>query len=134
MTNSIVAMEENCTSPYTSTKYTIVAGLSAATAFISLLASLFVVSLIVLFKKYRFFTQRLILYLVLSVILHSITIILHRMDCENERSSFYVGFCMATISITLYVFVWVAFNKHTDKLKYSYMFFIFVFPWLFNWI
>ena len=41
---------------------------------------------------------------------------------------------MATISITLYVFIWVAFNKHTDKLEYGYMFFIFVFPWLFNWV
>ena len=62
-------MEDNCTSPYTSTEYAIVAGLNAATAFISLLASLFVVSLIVLFKKHRFFTQRLVLYLTVSVIL-----------------------------------------------------------------
>ena len=132
----MAAMEENCTSPYTSTKYAIVAGLSAATAFISLLAGLFVVSLIVLFKKYRFFTQRLILYLTISVILHSITNIFHRVDYENERSPFYVGFCkfsgfvehctiwmelMATICITLYVFVWVAFNKQTDKFEYSYI-------------
>jgi hypothetical protein len=41
---------------------------------------------------------------------------------------------MAVVSITLYVFVWVAFNKHTDKFEYGYVFFIFVFPWLFNWV
>ena len=145
----MITMEDNCTSPYTSTEYAIVAGLSAATAFISLLASLFIVSLIVLFKKYRFFTQRLILYLTISVILNSVATILHRVDYNNERSDFYVGFCkfsgfaehctawmelMATASITLYVFVWIAFNEHTDKLEYGYIFFIFAFPLLFNWI
>ena len=41
---------------------------------------------------------------------------------------------MATVSITLYVFLWVAFNKHTDNLEYGYVFLIFVFPMLFNWI
>ena len=45
---------------------------------------------------------------------------------------------MATICITynnlLYMFVWVAFNKQTDKFEYSYVFFIFVFPWLFTWV
>ena len=125
-------MEDNCTSPYTSTEYAIVAGLSAATAFISLLASLFVVSLIVLFKKHRFFTQRLVLYLTVSVILDSVATILHRVDYENQRSDYYIGFCkfsgfaehctgwmklMATASITLYVFVWIAFNKRIGRLE-----------------
>ena len=142
-------MEDNCTSPYISTQYTIVAGLSAASAFISLLASCFIVSLIVLFKKWRSFTQRLVLYLAISVILESIATILHRMDYNNERSAFYTGFCkfsgfvehcmgwvelMATASITLYVFICAVFKKRTDHLEYAYIFFIFVFPFLFNWI
>ena len=41
---------------------------------------------------------------------------------------------MATVSITLYVFLWVAFNKNMDNLEYGYVFFIYVFPMLFNWI
>ena len=143
--------ETNCTSPYTSRDYAIVAGISAVTAFISLLASCFVVSLIVLFKKWKFFAQRLVLYLAISVILESIATIIHRVDYENQTSAFYVHFCkisgyieqntswmqlMAVISITVYVFVCAMFKKRTDRHKDEvlYLFFIFIFPLLFNWI
>ena len=100
------------------------------TAFISLLArlSLFVVSLI----NFLFFTQRLVLYLTVSVILDSVATILHRVDYENQRSDYYIGFCkfsglaeyctgwmklMATASITLYIIVWITFNWRTDRLE-----------------
>ena len=139
----------NCSLPYTRHEYAIVAGLSAASAFVSLLASCFIVSLIVLFKKWRFFTQRLVLYLALSVIFESLATIIHRVDYENERSEFYVRFCkfsafveqntswielMAVVSITLYVFVAAVFSKRTDRFEWLYVFFIFFFPLTFNWI
>ena len=135
--------------PYTRHEYAIVAGLSAASAFISLLASCFIISLIVLFKKWRFFAQRLVLYLAISVLLESISTIIHRVDYNNETSDFYVRFCqfsafvehntswmelMAVVSITLYIFVCAVFSKRTDRLELVYLFFIFVFPILFNWI
>ena len=139
----------NCSLPYTQHEYAIVAGLSAASAFISLLASCFIVSLIVLFKKWRFFTQRLVLYLAVSVILESVATIIHRVDYKNETSEFYVRFCqfsafvehntswielMAVVSITLYIFVCAVFSKRTDRFELLYVFFIFFFPLLFNWI
>ena len=142
-------MSMNCSLPYTRHEYAIVAGLSAASAFVSLLASCFIVSLIVLFKKWRFFTQRLVLYLALSVIFESLATIIHRVDYENERSEFYVRFCqfsafveqntswielMAVVSITLYVFVAAVFSKRTDRFEWLYVFFIFFFPLTFNWI
>ena len=142
-------MEENCSSPYTQHAYAIVAGLSAASAFISLLASCFIVFLIVLFKKWAFFSQRLVLYLAVSVILESLATIIHRVDYENETTDFYVRFCqfsafvehntswmelMAVVSITLYIFVIAVFSKRTDRFELLYLFFIFVFPLLFNWI
>ena len=142
-------MEDNCSSPYTRHEYAIVAGLSAASAFVSLLASCFIVSLIVLFKKWEFFSQRLILYLAVSVILESVATIIHRVDYNDETSDFYVRFCqfsafmehntswmelMAVVSITLYIFVCAVFGKRTNRFELVYLFFIFLFPLLFNWI
>ena len=139
----------NCSLPYTRHEYAIVAGLSAASAFVSLLASCFIVALIVLFKKWRFFSQRLVLYLAVSVILESVATIIHRVDYENETTAFYVRFCqfsafveqntswielMAVVSITVYIFVCAVFSKRTDRFELLYLFFIFVFPLLFNWI
>ena len=142
-------MSTNCSLPYTQHEYAIVAGLSAVSAFISLLASCFIVSLIILFKKWRFFTQRLVLYLAISVIFESVATIIHRVDYRNETSDFYVRFCqfsafvehntswielMAVVSITLYIFVCAVFSKRTDRFELLYLFFIFFFPLLFNWI
>ena len=139
----------NCSLPYTQHEYAIVAALSAVSAFISLLASCFIVSLIVLFKKWRFFTQRLVLYLAVSVIFESVATIIHRVDYNNETTDFYVRFCqfsafvehntswielMAVVSITLYIFVCAVFSKRTDRFELLYVFFIFIFPLLFNWI
>ena len=141
----------NCSSPYTGHEYVIVAALSAVSAFISLLASCFIISIIVLFKKWKFFAQRLFLYLAMSVILTSLATIIHRVDYENQTTEFYVGFCKfagfmeqitswmqftAVVSITVYVFVYAIFRKRTDNLvnELAYVFFIFVFPLLFNWI
>ena len=146
-----VTVFENCSSPYTGYEYAIVAGLSAGAGFISLLASCFIVFLIVLFKKWKFFAQRLVLYLAISVILESIATIIHRVDYENQTSAFYVTFCkfagfmeqntswmqlMAVVSITVYVFAYAMFRKRTDRLVHElvFLFFIFVFPLLFNWI
>ena len=142
-------MEDNCSSPYTQHEYAIVAALSAASASVSLLASCFIVSLIVLFKKWTFFSQRLVLYLAVSVIFESVAAIIHRVDYNNETTEFYVRFCqfsaflehntswmelMAVVSITLYIFVCAVFSKRTDRFELVYLFFIFVFPLLFNWI
>lgn len=52
--------------------FVIVAGLNVAFGFISLLASCLVIAFVVLFKKWQFFTQRLVLYLAISVGLESI--------------------------------------------------------------
>ena len=138
----------SCT-PFAQHRYAIVAGLSTASAFVSLLASCFVIFLIVLFKKWRFFAQRLVLYLAIAVVFHSIATIFIRVDYNNETSEFYVRFCqfsafvlqnsswmgfISVISITLYIFVCAVFRKRTDRLESVYLFFTFAFPLLFNWI
>ena len=40
----------------------------------------------------------------------------------------------AVASITVYIFVGAVFSKQTDRFEVLYLFFIFVFPLLINWI
>ena len=54
--------------------FVIIAGVSRGTSVISLLACLLVAATILLFKKYIFFTQRLVLYLCIAAGLYSIAI------------------------------------------------------------
>ena len=127
----------------------VVGGLNAASGFVSLLASCLVIALIVLFKKWQFFTQRLVLYLAISVVFQSIAAMIIKVDYNNETSEFYLHFCQfsgfvaqnatwmvlnAVASITVYVFVGAVFSKQTDRFEAVYLFFIFVFPLLINWI
>lgn len=139
----------NSCSPFTGSEYAAVGGLYAASGFISLLASCFVLFLIVLFKRWKFFTQRMVLYLAASVAFQSVAAIIARVDYNNETTEFYVRFCefsafvgqnaswsvlMAVASITVYVFVLSVFSKRTDRLEIGYVLFTFVLPLLFNWI
>ena len=127
----------------------IVGGLNAASGIVSLLASCLVVALVVLFKKWQFFTQRLVLYLAISVAFQSITAMIMKIDYNNETSEFYIRFCRfsgfvsqnatwmvlnAVASITVYIFVCAVFSKQTDRFEVLYLFLIFVFPLLLNWI
>lgn len=138
----------NC-SPYNSQSYAVVAAVSSGLAFVSILLILLVIAIIILFKKWKFFSQRLILYLALSAILVNVGIILHRVDYENQTTTFYVKFCefggyldqlsnwMLLISISAIIFYsscTLFFDKRTEKYEMVYVFFIFIFPFLFTWI
>jgi hypothetical protein len=139
----------NCSSLVEETVVVIVGGLNTASGFISLLASCLVIALVVLFKKWQFFTQRLVLYLAISVVFQSIAAMIITVDYNNEMSDFYMRFCQfsgffsqnatwmvlnAVASITVYVFVGAVFSKQTDRFEVVYLFFIFVFPLLLNWL
>ena len=127
----------------------VVAALSAGIAAISLVLLIAVVLILVLFKKHKFFSQRLILYLALSSNLVNISIILHRVDYDNQTSEFYTRFCqfggymdevtiwmllMSVCSIVVYVSLRILFKKDTQKYEPVYLFFIFGFPFTFTWI
>ena len=142
------ASNSSC-SPFTRSEIVVVSVLNAASGFISLLASCFVVFLIVLFKKWKFFTQRLVLYLAISVALQSIAATIGRVDYNNETSEFYWRFCefsafllqnaswmvlLAVSSITVYIFALAVFRKRTDRSEIVYLFVTFALPLLFNWI
>ena len=140
----------NCTSPYDDHIYVIVASVAATVGFISLLASCFVIFIITIFKKWRFPTQRLILYLAITAALSSLASVLQRIDYQNQTGASYTNFCIfagflsqltgwmllnAIICITTSLLVKAFSNKKlTTRVEITFIFVIFVLPFLFNWI
>jgi len=143
------AMPPTSCSPYDSPDYAKVALVSAISASASLLASVFVIFIIVFYKKWKFISQRLILYLAISSLLASLSTIIHRVDYNNEMSTFYTDFCIfagffeqvtswmvlnAITVLTTYLFVMTAFQKDVKKLEVLFLLLIFVFPILISLI
>lgn len=146
--NKITSTNASC-SPYDSHSYAVVAAVSAALAFLSILLILGVIGIIILFKKWRYFIQRLILYTCITALLVNVGIILHRVDYENQVSEFYDKFCefggyidqtsnwmllVAVSAIIAHSSSIIFFDKNTEKYEPIYLFAIFGFPLLITWI
>ena len=145
-----ITIATNCTTPFDDHLYAIVAAVAATAGFISFLASCFVIFIITIFKKWRFPTQRLILYLAITAALLSLVFVLQRIDYENQTEVSYSNFCIfsgflsqligwmvlnAVICITTSLLVTAFSNKRlTTRLEITFVFVIFVLPFLFNWI
>lgn len=115
---------------------------------VSLICCIFIIFVMVLFCKYRTTTQRLILYLTITIALVSISNILHgtrRGSLEdNHIYCILTGFLdqvsewmevMAICCLTFDLVVKVVFLKfNTYKYEWAYIGLIFIFPFTFNWI
>ena len=136
--------------PYKSTEYQAVTILSSSVACVSALACILVTAEIVYFKKYLFFTQRLILYLSIAAILNATAEILRLHSVFfNTDSGWQKRFCMASgffeqnttwwqllavAAITLSVFMKVVCSRRPEKLEVLFPVLIFILPLTFNWI
>lgn len=137
-------------SPYDSEEYVAVAILSASIGLFSFIACSIVIVIIILFKKYLFFNQRLVLYLSIAAMLNSLAIMfrIHRIDYDSE-TTLINALCitngcldqitswaqlLAVCGITFSVFVKVVFNRDTEKAEWVYFLMIFILPITFNWI
>ena len=137
-------ISDDCSSPYDSYPFTIVAAISSTAGFLSFLACIIVIFVIVLYKKYLFFIQRLILYLATTALVNSLVLVLH--IAERFAPIDYCVFAafisqvaawselMAITCITVNVLVTVTFHRVMQKLEKTYFVLIFVFPLSFNWI
>ncbi len=147
--NDSVPVDPTSCSPYESDDYAYVALASAISASVSFIASTFVIFLIIYFRKWKFVSQRLILYLAISSLLASISTMVHRVDYHNQTSSFYTNFCIfggffeqvtswmvlnSVTTITTYLFIIVTFQRDTKKLEAVYFLLIFAFPILISLI
>ena len=138
---------ESC-SPYDLPEYIGVTITSVVSGFISFLASCFVISLILFFKKWRFLVQRLILYLSIATLIQGISSMIHRVDyVETDQAK--MGFCVfsgfleqqagwmqlnAVTCITAHLFLCAVVKVRLEKLEPIYFAIIFLLPLGFNWI
>lgn len=83
--DSVRESSSNCTLRYDSTNYKILAGLRASVGFVSFLCCAAVVVIIVLFNKYNFFSQRLILNIAVAAMVHSLSYTTARVNYYTVR-------------------------------------------------
>ncbi len=136
----------NC-SHFNTTIFTAVAGVRCFSAVLSILASLSVTVMILVFRKYHFFIQRLILYLSFASIFNGLSkalqlafrhpttklgrdycTIVAFMDQQSDWSVF-----LSTLVITIHLYLKAVHNK-TLKLEILCLITIFIMPITFNWV
>ena len=145
-----MAMDINNCSNYTDTEQLVFLAAAIARAIsgtISFFASLSVILMIIFFKKYILFTQRLILYLVIAVMLNSLTVAIQGATyfpdvpaadsyCVasgflNQITNWSIIFAICCIGVDLY---FKAVAKKVSRREWIYVLTIFIGPLLFNWI
>jgi hypothetical protein len=139
----------SCLQTFTEQKFANVAVASSTAAGVSLLACLLALFVVILFKKWQSFGQRLIAYLIIAATLFSLASLLRRVEFDDNftpadaRFCAFSGFavqlavwCLITsiVAITVYLFLGVVCDRFTDKYEWLYVLFIFVTPLIFGWI
>ena len=139
----------NCTLVFRTQAYTNVAIIKAALSASSTLVSLVVLCYVVLLKKWKFFSERLVFLIILSTLLASVSSLLNRIDFDNQGTPFYHGFCVfggfltqvtslmfvfSTLFITLHIFSLVVLDKSLEKYEWVCVFGVVAVPLLVSWI
>jgi len=138
----------NC-SPYDARIYSIVAAVTAGSGAISVVANVIALVFIVLFKWWSFFSQRLVIYLLLANTCTGVSTVLLRIDYNNEMDPPYNDFCQFSgflsqvtgwmvlntyICIMASLLLKVNFNINFERLDIAAVLLIFVSPLVVSWI
>lgn len=137
-----------CDSPFDTKTFKIVAILRASAGLLSFFSCALVILMIVCWGKYKFFTQRLILYLAISVGLHSLAHIVGRVDFDNSRPiedpyCYFAGFLeayarwvelLSICSMTVNLFAMTVIKVNTERFELVYLLVPFVLPLLWCWV
>lgn len=140
--------ETDCQLAYDSTQYKILASVRTAIGLLSFMACFGVVLIILAFKKYRVFIQRLVLYLAITAMIHSISYCTTRVNYYTPRPILdnycYFGglfnhYTAAVELISIWcimisIFVNAMFRRSTQKLEIVYLLATFFGPSLWFWV
>lgn len=140
----------NCSfSEYDHAYFKIVAGIRTLTAVFSMICAICVLVIIVAFKKFKYFPQRLILYLSLTVIVHGIAYCLGRVRFHEDRElldpycQYFAGFfelytawseLLAIFCILVNIFGQIVFGVDSSRLEYILVLVISILPLAWCWI
>ena len=141
-------MEDNCRS-LNEDQYGTLVAVNIAFSATSCVLVLCMIGIIVLFKKYQFFTQRLILYVAVTSFIYSLVNAINFFGREAQKNPALKGLCvavgfatqvtywwefMAVIIIMVDIFIKITFKRRTEKLELLYCLSIVFIPLLFSWI
>jgi len=143
--------KSNCSLPFTEASFINAAIVKATVSAASIILCSITLFFLILFKQWKVFSQKLIIYLFIAVALQSSAFLLNKIDFDvsKTKSSSFVGFCMfsgfwtqittwmfqgAIFVITIYLFLLVVINYNTAKYEFVYVLSIFVLPLAVNWI
>lgn len=138
---------DNCTY-YNEERFAVVAAVRATVGTLSAVCCLLVAGMILLFRKYRCFCQRLILYLAVAAFVHSLSYPLARVNYYTPRQlhSPYCNFAgffshytswvevLALCCLTFNVFLNAVVDKWLTRLEAVYIFLPYLLPFLWVWI
>ena len=139
----------SCFNIYDEPRFIAVAVLSVVLSIISCICLLAVIAIIVLFKKYVYFNQKLILYLCIASLLYSCSSVINVIPADVDTNPVSKGYCIVMGLLDQLVFWWlvlcvavimidifirVVFKKDTQKYKIPYVIGILAPPIVFSWI
>ncbi len=139
----------DCFMVYDNLQYNIVVGLRSAFSLLSCVFLVFMCIIIIIFQKYNFFTQRLILYLVIVSFCYSLSGVFNVTGTIAYKDTTALTYCkvigffeqitswweiLATTCILISVFIQSVFERATNRLEVLYVILIFVTPLTFSWI
>lgn len=138
----------NCTFVFDSTRLKVLAALRASTGLFSTICCLAVVVLILLFKKYRFFSQRLILNVAVAAMIHSLSYTTARVNYYTVRPiedpyCYFGGLFNLYMAVVELISIWfIAINifsvgmcgKNISKFEPAYYVVTYCLPALWFWV
>ena len=146
--DSVVGGNWSCHELYDTTEFKIQAALRSAVGLFSFVCCATVVAIIVLFKKYKFYTQRLILYISVVTMIHAFSYILTRVNYYTprpieDRYCYFGGLfnhytaAMSVVSIwciTIDILAKVLCSRSTVKVEPIFVVVILFLPTLWLWV
>ena len=142
-------IDSHCYDDYFQAKYYGQVAFRAGFSFVTTFFILTMLGIIVLFKKYLFFTQRLIMYVALTQLFFSIVATMDVLSIEAYRNTEALNYCRAialatfitlwwtALSVTVMVidiFLKIVFAKDTERYEVLYGVIIVVPPLIVSWI
>lgn len=133
---------------YDSVEFKIIAALRAGAGTLSAVCCLVVICLIVAYKKYLFFTQRLIAYLAVTAFFQTILYTLGRVNFYTSRPivdpyCFFAGFfheyshwteVVSIVCIAFNIFSMGVLRRNTARLEIIYVILILILPLTWSWV
>lgn len=139
----------SCWERYSDSLYSVLTGVRVSLSFLGCIFTVVMLIIIFLWERYKFFTQRLSLYLVISALSASLTGTLDLSPSSSYTSTSGLHYCqfiaffevttlwwynLSTAAIMIVVFIEVVPKKSTAKLEPLFVAIIFLFPLTFTWI